>query len=193
MGSELVSIASEELRRQRTFLSTDEAAALSRPVDYDDEEDLAVDRVRRRRLVLYAALRDRFIRDGRPLEDWQAMVDREEAAAGGRTIVSQLARQVLEWAVRTSDRGAMLGSFAAKTLRWAGMILLFLGVWSWYQGAAGAVVALVIVLALAALLGGRIAGNLAAERIELLAQRAEGPPGIARARGGVAEEGAELS
>ncbi|MDQ3700063.1 MAG: hypothetical protein M3442_03970 [Chloroflexota bacterium] len=180
MTSELVSIIGEELRRQRTFLSTDEVAALDRSADAEDEEDLALDRVRRRRLVLYAALRDRFIRDGRPLEDWRAMVEREEAAAGGKTIVSQLARQVLEWAVRTSDRQAMLGGFAAKTLRWIGMILLALGGWSWFQGAVGGIVAVVLVLGLAALLAGRIVGNLAADRIALLTEQFGGQEAVER-------------
>jgi hypothetical protein len=69
--SALVEIAVEELRGQRTFLSSDEAAALTLPADLEDEENLALDRVRRRRLWIYTALRDRYIGDGRPFDAWR--------------------------------------------------------------------------------------------------------------------------
>ncbi|MGH2351726.1 MAG: hypothetical protein ACRDJN_08950 [Chloroflexota bacterium] len=170
MASPLVSIIKEELTKQRTFLSSDEEDALSRPQTYEDEEDLALDRVRRRRLVFYGALRDHFIREGRPVDRWRDLIAEEEAAPGEPTIASQLGRQVLEWSVRTSDRGAMLGSFVAKTLRWVGTILLLFALWSWFQGALTGVVLAVVALSLVLLLAGRIVGNLAAERAATLAE-----------------------
>lgn len=170
MPSVLISILKEELTQQRTFISSDEETALERPATYANEDDLALDRVKRRRSTFYGVLRDRFLRDAKPLDEWRRLVQEEEAAAGGQTIISQLASQVLEWAARTSDRGAMIGGFAAKTLRWIGMILFLLGAYGWFQGAptGGAIV---IAVALVLLLTGRIVGHLAAERVQMLAQR----------------------
>jgi hypothetical protein len=132
--STLVAIAVEELRLQRTFLSSDEAAALTLPATLEDEENLALDRVRRRRLWIYTALRDRYIGDGRPFDEWADLIAAEETAAGSETVITQIARQVLEWGVRSSDRGAMLGGFGAKAMRWAGLALLLFATWSWFQG-----------------------------------------------------------
>jgi hypothetical protein len=193
MASQLVAILSAELRKQRTFLSSDEEAALARPLppEGDDtsgadgpeavsEEDMALDRVRRRRLVFFTALRDRFIHEGRPLVAWGDMVAREEAAAGGTTMATQVAREVLEWGVRTSDRGAMLGGFSAKMLRWMGIILVLFGGWSLFQGARPVAVAIVVAVALLFLLFARILGNLSAERAATLVAEQVGLPGEAK-------------
>ena len=162
--SALVELAVEELRGQRTFLSSDEATALTLPADLEDEDNLALDRVRRRRLWIYTALRDRFIGEGRPLDDWLAMIESEEAVAGGETLITRLARQVLEWSVRTGDRTLMFWGFAAKALRWFGLILLFLAGWSWYQDAGTFVVATSGALALLLLAGSVAAARLTAAR-----------------------------
>jgi hypothetical protein len=164
MDSTLVAVAVEELRRQRTFLSSDEASALTMPVEHLDDENLALDRVRRRRLWIFTALRDRFIRDGRPFDDWLDVIESEEAAAGGETLITQLARQVLEWSIRSSDRGTMLGGFASSAMRWIGLILLALGGWSWYQGAAPFVVGVTFVVGAALLIGAVVVGRLAVAR-----------------------------
>jgi hypothetical protein len=166
--SALTAIAAEELRKQRTFLSTDEAVALSLPADLEDEENLALVRVRGRRLWIYTALRDRFIGDGRPFDDWLAMIETEEEAAGGETQITRLARQVLEWSVRSGDRAAMLGGFAAKALRYAGLLLLLLAGWSWWQGAGGAAVATTGALAVVLLVGSSVVGRRAAARAAFL-------------------------
>jgi hypothetical protein len=170
MESTLVEIAVEELRQQRTFLSTDEAAALTLPAALEDEENLALDRVRRRRLWLYTALRDRFIGDGRPFDEWVSLIAQEEAAAGGETVITQIARQVLEWGVRSSDRGAMLGGFGAKAMRWAGLALLLLTAWSWFQGAGLFVVGVAGAIALALVVGAVAVGRRTAARRERLVQ-----------------------
>jgi hypothetical protein len=170
MESTLVEIAVEELRQQRTFLSTDEAAALTLPAALEDEENLALDRVRRRRLWLYTALRDRFIGDGRPFDEWVSLIAQEEAAAGGETVITQIARQVLEWGVRSSDRGAMLGGFGAKAMRWAGLALLLFAAWSGFQGAGPFVVGVAGAIALALVAGSVAVGRRTAARREHLAQ-----------------------
>src|SRR5688500_12381381 len=126
----------DELAAQRTFLSAEEEEALTLPAAHDDEENLAWQRVRGRRSWFFPALRDRFIRDGRQEAAWRAMIVEEEAAAGGEpTFITHLATQVLEWAARTSDRGAMMAGFAAKTLRIVGVLLLLFGGWSYLNGA----------------------------------------------------------
>lgn len=120
----------EELAAQRVFLSSDEAAALSRAMSYDDESDLAWERIKSRRLTFFAALRDRFIRDRRPVDAWREMIAAEEAA-GEPTFVSHIASQVVEWSIRTSDRGAMLAGFTARALLWLGALFVLLGGYAW--------------------------------------------------------------
>jgi hypothetical protein len=154
----------EELRNQRVFLSADEEAALTRPLSDDDEDDLALDRVKRRRTWFQPVLRNRFIRDGRPVAQWRDYIVAEEAAAGGEpTIISSLARGVLEWTARTGDRGAMFGGFASKALTAIAVVLFFVGAYGWAHGAAGAGAAFVVV-ALAAFVAGRIIAGVAARR-----------------------------
>jgi hypothetical protein len=174
MDSPLTLILKEELFVQRIFLSSDEEAALSRPLGYDDENDLAWERIKNRRLVFFGALRDRFLRDRRPIDEWRRMIDAEEARAGQPTFLSHLATQVLEWSVRTGDRGTMFGGFVAKLLGWFGYFSLLLGGYSWFQGAT--TVGLILIgLALVMLLAGRIIGNLTAERAAVLTQQARHP------------------
>ena len=162
----------DELAAQRTFLSAEEEAALTLPAAHDDEDDLAWQRVRGRRSWFFPALRDRFIRDGRRAEVWHAMIAEEEAAAGGEpTFITHLAAQVLEWAARTSDRGAMMAGFAATSLRILGGLLLLLGGWSYLNGAptGGALVGGV---GLAFILASVIARRYAVRRVSSL-RRAE--------------------
>src|SRR5829696_2540063 len=136
MASRLATMLAEELAAQRTFLSSEEEAALAHPLSYDNEDDLAWDRVRGRKTWFFSALRDRFIRDGRDIQRWRGLIESEEGTTGGEaTFVSQLARQVLEWAARTSDRGAMMAGFAAKAARTVGPLLAVLGAWSYFNGA----------------------------------------------------------
>ncbi|CAA9243528.1 MAG: hypothetical protein AVDCRST_MAG77-1806 [uncultured Chloroflexi bacterium] len=169
MPSPLAAILRDELAAQRTFLSTDEERALERPATYENEDDLAWERLRGRRSWLFPPLRDRFIRDKRPMAQWQAMIAAEEAAAGGPTFISQMAEQVLEWAVCTSDRGAMMAGFAARALRWLGIILIALGAYSWSTGsptpgaiAAGIGAAFVLAGRAAGRFGKRLAAQLMA-------------------------------
>jgi len=171
----------EELAAQRTFLSSEEERALDHPLSYDNEDDLAWDRVRGRRTWFFTALRDRFIRDGRPSGVWGELIAREEAEAGGEeTYATHLARRVLSWAVRTSDRGAMMAGFAGRAARWLGLLIAALGAWAYFNGAPlpGAIVAGVGVAFWAA--GGAF-GRLAARRVRLV-EAANSPPTPATAR-----------
>jgi hypothetical protein len=174
-GSALVTLLKDELAVQRTFVSSDEEIALQRPVSYDDENDLAWDRIKHRRLVFFTALRERFIQDGRPLEELRAMIAAEEAWAGEPTYVTQLATQVLEWATRTSDRGAMLGGFAAKTARWAGIVLVLLGAFALFNGnRAGGIAFLVLGVVLFAV--SRALTSFTAQRTAALKERLHSEP-----------------
>jgi hypothetical protein len=188
--SDLVTIVIDELRRQRTFLSTDEAAALRRRSTDDDESDLALDRVRRRRLVIFTALRDRFIRDGRPVGAWSELIVEAEATSGGETVVSQLARQVLVWNVRTADRGVMLGGFAAQALRWLGLLLLFLAGWSWLQGAATVIVVAVGLVATGLVVVAIFRARRVANRSAVLAAAVDRTIAAAGQPGGATPDGA---
>ena len=170
-ASPLVAILRDELRRQRVFLSSDEEAALTRPLSYDDEDDLAFDRVKGRRSWLRPVLRNRFIRDGRPVGQWREYIRAEEAAAGGEpTLISNLASGVLEWTARTGDRGAMFGGFAAKTLTGVAVVLFLLGAYGWTHGATGGG-AVFIVVALVALLAGRVIAGFARRRTTTLVEQ----------------------
>ena len=162
----------DELAAQRTFLSAEEEESLTLPAAHEDEDNLAWQRVRGRRAWFFPVLRDRFIRDGRQQAAWRALIAQEEAEAGGKpTFITQMATQVLEWAARTSDRGAMMAGFAAKSLRILGVALLLLGGWSYLNGAptGGTIVAIAGLL----LVGVSVAAaRIAAKRISLLLRSA---------------------
>ena len=135
MASRLATMLAEELASQRIFLSSDEETALTRPASYDEESDLAWDRIKHRRTHFFPSLRDRYIRERRPREAWLALIDAEETAAGEPTFITQLATQVLEWSVVSSDRGAMMTRFAGRALRWLALLFLALGAYAWVNGA----------------------------------------------------------
>lgn len=176
MASPLAEILKEELLVQRIFLSSDEEQALDHPLSFDDESDLAWDRIKHRRLIFYGALRDRFIHDRRPADEWRQFIRVEETRTGEPTYVTHLATQVLEWSVRTSDRGAMFGGFIAKLFSWIGTFLLILAGFGWFQGFGTASVVVLIILALLFMLAGRIAGSLVAERVATLIRQANQEP-----------------
>jgi hypothetical protein len=143
----------DELAAQRTFLSAEEEASLDLPAAHDDEDNLAWQRVRGRRSWFFPALRDRYIREGRPEQLWRSIIAEEESAAGGvPTFITHLATQVLEWAARTSDRAAMMAGFAATSLRIVGVLLVLFGGWSYLNGAptGGVIVGIVGLLCVAA-------------------------------------------
>lgn len=130
--SPLVEVLKDELIVQRVFLSTDEERALGRADDDPDDGDLAFERVKARRYLFYAALRDRFIYDGRPVGTWLGWINDGEAGADGRpTVVSALATRVIEWSIRATDRKSMALGFVAATARWLAITLLCLGAWAW--------------------------------------------------------------
>ena len=172
MASRLAGMLADELAAQRTFLSAEEEASLTLPASHDDEDNLAWQRVRGRRAWFFPVLRDRFIRDGRRDDAWRAMIAQEEAEAGGQpTFITQLATQVLDWAARTSDRGAMMAGFIATSLRILGAALLLLGGWSYLNGAptGGTIVAIAGLV----LVGVSVAAaRIAAKRINLLLRSA---------------------
>lgn len=161
----------DELRRQRVFLSSDEEEALLRPVTYEDEDDLAYERVKGRLGWFQPALRNRFIRDGRPVALWRDYISTDEAEAGEPTLISALATRIIAWATRTSDRGAMLGTFASRALSTLGLLCALLGAYAWAHGeqAGGGVY---VGVGLALLLGGNVTGRLTARRAEKLARHA---------------------
>jgi hypothetical protein len=114
-SSPLIAILKDELLVQRVFLSSDEERALDRESDGADDGDLAYERVKARRYLFYAALRDRFIYDGRPTDQWLDWIDEAERKAGGSaTIVTALATRVVEWSAR-----------------WLGIVMITLAVWAW--------------------------------------------------------------
>ena len=172
MASRLAGMLADELAAQRTFLSAEEEASLTLPATHDDEDNLAWQRVRGRRAWFFPVLRDRFIRDGRRDDAWRAMIAQEEAEAGGQpTFITQLATQVLDWAARTSDRGAMMAGFLATTFRIVGLGLALLGGWSYLNGAptGGAIVG---AAGLLFVLGSVAAARVAARRLNSLRRSA---------------------
>lgn len=130
--SPLIEILKDELTVQRVFLSSDEERALDRIAEDTDGGDLAFERVKARRYLFYAALRDRFVYDGRPIRQWLEWIAAAETIAGEKpTIITVLATRVIEWSIRASDRMSMILGFATGLVRWFAMFLLALGGWAW--------------------------------------------------------------
>ena len=131
MPSPLIEILKDELTVQRVFLSSDEERALDRIADDTDGGDLAFERVKARRYLFYAALRDRFVYDGRPIRQWLEWIAEAEASAGNKpTIITALATRVVEWSIRASDRVSMILGFATGLVRWFAIFLLAIGGWA---------------------------------------------------------------
>ena len=97
MSAEYVDILRTELERQRQFLSAEEEQVLLEPAGYESEDDLALDLVKRRQHTFVPVLRDRFVRDGRPLEQWWDLLAEQEGLSGERTMVGAMVVQVLDW------------------------------------------------------------------------------------------------
>jgi hypothetical protein len=171
MASVLAGILKNELAGQRIFLSSDEEQALSYPMSYADEDDLAWDRIKHRRTFFFPMLRTYYIREHRPTERWKAMIGEEEAEAGEPTFISHMARQVLEWEALTSDRGAMALGFAAKAFSWIDTLLALLGAYGYFNGAQvpGGIV---VGMGLLFLLASRVFGRYAARRAATLTREA---------------------
>ena len=176
MSAEFVAILRQELETQRRFLSSDEEQALLRPATYENEDDLAFEQVKHRQRELVGALRNRFIRDGRPLDRWWDLLAAQEALHGERTLMSAMAVQVLDWSARTADQRAMLGGFASKLLRLGAYFISFFAVFVLAQGVP--VVGVVLLVLSAGLwLGARIMGNLTADRVDDLVESYKHPRG----------------
>ncbi len=130
--SPLIELLKDELTVQRVFLSSDEERALNRIADDADGGDLAFERVKARRYLFYAALRDRFVYDGRPIRQWLTWIADAESSTGDKpTIITALATRVVEWSIRASDRASMFLGFATGLVRWFAFFLLALGGWAW--------------------------------------------------------------
>jgi hypothetical protein len=130
--SPLIELLKDELTVQRVFLSSDEERALDRIADDADGGDLAFERVKARRYLFYAALRDRFVYDGRPIRQWLDWIATAETSTGDKpTIITALATRVVEWSIRASDRTSMFLGFATGLVRWFAFFLLALGGWAW--------------------------------------------------------------
>ncbi len=175
MAVEYIDILRTELERQRQFLSAEEARVLLKPALYESEDDLALDSVKRRQHTFVAILRDRFVRDGRPLEQWWDVLAEEEGLSGDRTMVGAMVVQVLDWSARTSDQKAMMGGFASKLLLVAAVLIGFfatftIAVGAWPVG----IVLLVITVAL--WIGARVLGQLTAERVGELVEQYKREP-----------------
>lgn len=135
MSIEYVAILRTELERQREFLSAEEEQVLLKPGTYENDNDLALDRVKRRQHNFVAILRNRFVRDGRPLETWWDLLVDQEIAQGYRTMVGAMVIQVLDWSARTSDQKVMMGGFASKLLSVAAIFSGFMTTFTLAVGA----------------------------------------------------------
>jgi hypothetical protein len=130
--SPLIAVLKDELLVQRVFLSSDEERALERESEAPADDDLAFERVKARRYLFYAALRDRFIYDGRPIEQWLDWIADGEVRTGGvPTVITALATRVIEWSIRATDRKSMAMGFIGGATKWFGFALLTLAVWAW--------------------------------------------------------------
>ena len=175
MAAEYVDILRTELERQRQFLSAEEEQVLLKPALYESDDDLALDLVKRRQHTFVAILRDRFVRDGRPLEQWWDVLAEQEGLSGDRTMVGAMVVQVLDWSARTSDQKAMMGGFASKLLLVAAVLIGFFATFTLAVGAWPAGIVLLVITA-ALWIGARVLGQLTAERVGELVEEYKREP-----------------
>ncbi len=175
MAVEYIDILRTELERQRQFLSAEEERVLLKPALYESEDDLALDSVKRRQHTFVAILRDRFVRDGRPLEQWWDVLAEEEGLSGDRTVIGNMVVQVLDWSARTSDQKAMMGGFASKLLLVAAVLIGFFATFTIAVGAWPVGIVLLVITA-ALWIGARVLGQLTAERVGELVEQYKREP-----------------
>ena len=175
MAAEYVDILRAELERQRQFLSAEEEQVLLKPARYENEDDLALDSVKRRQHTFVPILRDRFVRDGRPLEQWWDVLAEEERLPEDRTMIGAMVVQVLDWSARTSDQKAMMGGFGSKLLLVAAVLIGFFATFTLAVGAWPAGVVLLVITA-ALWIGARVLGQLTAERVSELVEEYKREP-----------------
>ena len=175
MAAEYVDILRAELERQRQFLSAEEERVLLKPARYENEDDLALDSVKRRQHTFVPILRDRFVRDGRPLEQWWDVLAEEERLPEDRTMIGAMVVQVLDWSARTGDQKAMMGGFASKLLLVAAVLIGFFATFTLAVGAWPAGVVLLVITA-ALWIGARVLGQLTAERVGELVEEYKREP-----------------
>ncbi|MAG35567.1 MAG: hypothetical protein CL878_04890 [Dehalococcoidia bacterium] len=175
MSAEYVAILRTELEQQRQFLSAEEEQVLLRPATYESDDDLALDRVKRRQHTFVAILRDRFVRDGRPLEQWWDLLVAQETMHGYRTMVGAMVVQVLDWSARTSDQTAMMGGFASKLLLVAAVLAGFFAVFTLAVGAWPAGIVMLVITSVF-WVGARVLGQLTAGRVGELVERYKRSP-----------------
>ena len=175
MAAEYIDILRTELERQRQFLSEEEERVLLQPASYESDDDLALDSVKRRQHTFVPILRDRFVRDGRPLEQWWDVLAEEERLPEDRTMIGAMVVQVLDWSARTSDQKAMMGGFASKLLLVAAVLIGFFATFTLAVGAWPAGIVLLVVAA-ALWIGARVLGQLTAERVGELVEEYKREP-----------------
>ena len=175
MAAEYIDILRTELERQRQFLSEEEERVLLQPASYESEDDLALDSVKRRQHSFVPILRDRFVRDGRPLEQWWDVLAEEERLPEDRTMIGAMVVQVLDWSARTSDQKAMMGGFASKLLLVAAVLIGFFATFTLAVGAWPAGIVLLVITA-ALWIGARVLGQLTAERVGELVEEYKREP-----------------
>ena len=91
--------------------------------------------MKRRQHTFVPILRDRFVRDGRPLEQWWDVLAEEERLPEDRTMIGAMVVQVLDWSARTGDQKAMMGGFASKLLLVAAVLIGFFATFTLAVGA----------------------------------------------------------
>jgi hypothetical protein len=121
MPEEMLERLREELAEQRRFLSEQEAAALlcSREELPPDDPLTAV--LRRREVEFRGLLRDRFLREGLPTDEWWRLVRKDILARGKQTLLAELVLDVLKWQYASSDTAIHLSQLVTTVL---GLLLL---------------------------------------------------------------------
>lgn len=121
MPEEILERLREELAEQRRFLSEQEAEALLCAREELPPDDPLTAVLRRREAEFRGLLRDRFLREGLPADEWWRLVRKDILARGKQTLLAELVLDVLKWQYASSDTAIHVSQLVTTVL---GLLLL---------------------------------------------------------------------
>mgnify|MGYP000182774161 CR=1 FL=1 len=134
MPEEILQRLREELADQRRFLSEQEAEALLRARDELSPDDPLATVLRRREAEFRSLLRDRFLREGLPVEEWWRLVRKDTLARGKQTLLAEIVLDVLKWQYASFDTAIHVSQLVTTVLGLLVLVAILISAAACVQG-----------------------------------------------------------